>query len=138
MHVLLLEPNTLLAKTYTQALEQNGFSVAHATGAQAAVFAADKQQPDVVILELQLPAHSGLEFLHEFRSYPEWQDVPVIVHSMLPPPQTLQVEESLRRDLGVRVLLYKPRTTLAQLLRTVREQTQPATPDPATLDMGRA
>jgi len=124
MHVLLLEPNTLLAQTYTQALQQDGFSVAHAASAQTAVFAADKHQPDVVILELQLPEHSGLEFLHEFRSYPEWKDVPVIVHSMLPPTQTIQVEESLRRDLGVKALLYKPRTSLTQLLQTVREQTR--------------
>jgi DNA-binding response OmpR family regulator len=126
MHVLLLEPNTLLAQTYTHALQQSGFTVSHAAGAQAAVFAADKQRPDVVILELQLPAHSGLEFLHEFRSYPEWQGVPVIVHSMLPPTQTLQVEESLRRDFGVKALLYKPRTSLTQLLKTVREQTRQA------------
>lgn len=124
MHILLVEPNTLLAQTYTQALQQNGFSVAHAASAQAAIFTADKQRPGLVILELQLPAHSGLEFLHEFRSYPEWQDIPVVVHSMLPPTQTLQVEESLRRDLGVRALLYKPRTSLAQLLRVVRQQTQ--------------
>jgi CheY-like chemotaxis protein len=121
MHVLLLEPNTLLAKTYTAALQHAGHSVAHATGAQAAVNAADKRQPDVVVLELQLPAHSGLEFLHEFRSYPEWQAVPVVVHSMVSPAQTAAVEEGLRRDLGVHAVLYKPRTSLQQLLRAVRE-----------------
>jgi DNA-binding response OmpR family regulator len=121
MHVLLLEPNTLLAKTYTEAFRLAGHSVAHATGAQAAVDAADKQSPDVVVLELQLPAHSGLEFLHEFRSYPEWQDVPVVVHSLVSPVQTAVVEESLRRDLGVRAVLYKPRTSLRRLLGAVRE-----------------
>jgi DNA-binding response OmpR family regulator len=121
MHVLLLEPNTLLAKTYTEAFRLAGHSVAHATGAQAAVDAADRQQPDVVVLELQLPAHSGLEFLHEFRSYPEWQGVPVVVHSMVSPTQTSAVEESLKRDLGVWAVLYKPRTSLQRLLGAVRE-----------------
>ncbi|HEX7963470.1 MAG TPA: response regulator [Candidatus Saccharimonadales bacterium] len=121
MHVLLLEPNTLLAKTYTEALQRAGHSVAHATGAQTAVDAADKQLPDIVILELQLPRHSGLEFLHEFRSYPEWQAVPVIVHSMLPPTHTAAVAENLQADLGVRAILYKPRTSLQRLLRAVRE-----------------
>jgi DNA-binding response OmpR family regulator len=124
MHVLLLEPNTLLAQTYRSALTHAGFSVAHALGAQGAVDAADKQLPDVVIVELQLPAHSGVEFLHEFRSYPEWQHVPVIVHSVLPPMQLAGAEESLRRDLGVRAILYKPRTSLEQLLRVVREHTR--------------
>jgi DNA-binding response OmpR family regulator len=122
MHVLLLEPNTLLAQAYTQALAHAGFSVAHATSAQIAVDAADKQLPDVVVLELQLPMHSGVEFLHEFRSYAEWQQVPVIVHSALPPAQVAAVAESLQRDLGVRAMLYKPRTSLQQLLRAVREQ----------------
>lgn len=69
MHVLLIEPNTLLAATYRQALQHAGHEVRHVTGAQAAVMAADGRTPDVVVLELQLPQHSGLEFLHEFRSY---------------------------------------------------------------------
>jgi DNA-binding response OmpR family regulator len=122
MHVLLLEPNILLARTYTDALTHAGFSVAHAATAQTAIDAADKQHPDVVVVELQLPMHSGVEFLHEFRSYPEWQDVPVIVHSVLPPMQLTAVRSSLERDLGVRAILYKPRTSLQQLLRAVREQ----------------
>ena len=102
-------------------------SVACATTAQTAVDAADKQRPDVVILELQLAAHSGVEFLHEFRSYPEWQSVPVIVQSGLPPAQLAEAQDSLRRDLGVRTILYKPRTTLQQLLRAVREHTPKGT-----------
>lgn len=122
MHILLLEPNTLLAETYSRALVHAGFTVAVAAGAQSAIDAADTRRPDVVVAELQLPAHSGVEFLHEFRSYPEWQQVPVIVHSVLPPVQTAPVAESLRRDLGVRTILYKPRTSLQQLLRAVREQ----------------
>jgi DNA-binding response OmpR family regulator len=126
MHILLLEPNTLLAKSYTQAFQLAGHTVGHATGAQAAVDVADKQTPDVVVVELQLPQHTGLEFLHEFRSYPEWQDVPVVVHSMLPPSQSAAVANVLRRDLGVRIMLYKPRTTLQQLLRAVREAVEPA------------
>jgi DNA-binding response OmpR family regulator len=128
MHVLLLEPNTLLARTYADALEHAGFSVAYAATAQSAIDAADKQCPGLVVVELQLPAHSGVEFLHEFRSYPEWQSVPVIVLSVLPPVQLAAVQGSLERDLGVRAILYKPRTSLAQLLRAVREQSRQEQP----------
>ncbi|HSW99018.1 MAG TPA: response regulator [Candidatus Saccharimonadales bacterium] len=120
MHVLLLEPNTLLAQTYATMLGAAGYSVAHAATAQSAIDAADQQQPDVVILELQLAAHSGVEFLHEFRSYPEWRQVPAVVQSALPPATLTAAQESLRRDLGVHAVLYKPRTTLQQLLRVVR------------------
>ncbi|HKU18246.1 MAG TPA: response regulator [Candidatus Saccharimonadales bacterium] len=121
MHVLLLEPNTILAKMYSRALSDAGHSVAHATGAQAAIDAADKQQPDVVVLELQLPTHSGIEFLHEFRSYPEWQQVPVIVHTLIVPPKIAVVSELLARDLGVAITLYKPQTSLRELIRAVEQ-----------------
>jgi DNA-binding response OmpR family regulator len=118
--LLLVEPNTLLAQTYTAALQHAGFSVAHATGAQTGIDAADAHMPAVVILELQLPEHSGLEFLHEFRSYAEWRDVPVIVNTMLPPSKLRPLAAALEGELGIRAILYKPRTSLDDLLRAVR------------------
>ena len=120
-HVLLIEPNTLLAKTYTQALAHAGFTVSHAVGAQAAIDAADKAVPDIVIVELQLSQHSGIEFLHEFRSYAEWLHIPVIVNTALPPTNMMLAKGPLKRDLGVRAILYKPRTTLQDIIRVVRE-----------------
>lgn len=126
-NVLLLEPNTVLAQTYTAALEHAGHSVVHVTGAQVAINAADKLTPDIVILELQLPRHSGIEFLHEFRSYPEWSGIPVIVSTMLAPHQVAPVSHALKRDLGVGAILYKPRTTLHDIVRLIREYVVPAT-----------
>lgn len=120
-HILLIEPNTLLAKTYTQALQHAGHSVDHVRGAQAAIDAADKHLPDMVIVELHLPQHSGIEFLHEFRSYAEWTSVPVVVNTALPPSDLLRAEGPLSRDLGVREVLYKPRTTLQDIVRAARE-----------------
>ena len=124
-HILLVEPNTLLAETYTQALRHAGHSVAHATGAQGGIDAADKQMPDVVILELQLPRHNGIEFLHEFRTYAEWSDVPVVVNTLVQPGSLMLSKAPLKRDLGVVEFLYKPRTTLHDIIRVVREHAVP-------------
>lgn len=125
-HILLLEPNTVLAKTYTLALQHVGHMVAHVTGAQAAIDAADKQAPDVVIMELQLPNHSGIEFLHEFRSYSEWLHIPVVINTALTPFHMLPAKEPLKRDLGVTEVLYKPQTTLQDLVRVARQHLLPA------------
>lgn len=121
-HVLLLEPNTLLARTYTQALQQMGHSVAAASGAQQAIQAADMHQPDVVVVELQLPSHNGIEFLHEFRSYPEWQHVPVVVNTTLPPVRMQRHVAALQQNLGVTTILYKPTATLADIVRAVQAE----------------
>ncbi|HEX7368327.1 MAG TPA: hypothetical protein VF261_01570, partial [Candidatus Saccharimonadales bacterium] len=81
----------------------------------------DAAAPDLVILEMQLVSHSGVEFLYEFRSYPEWQRVPVLVHSVVPPGEFQGSRQLLCEHLGVERYLYKPRTSLAKLLRTVDE-----------------
>jgi CheY-like chemotaxis protein len=119
-HILLLEPNTLLARTYAQVLIQAGHTVTAARGAQQAIHAADQQSPDVVVLELQLPEHNGIEFLHEFRSYPEWQQVPVVVNTTLAPVMMQQFAPVLQHDLGVCAILYKPTATLADICRAVK------------------
>jgi DNA-binding response OmpR family regulator len=120
VHVLLVEPDTLLARTYRNALEQQGHTVAHSRSAQNAVHLADEQTPDVVVLELQLPHHNGVEFLYEFRSYSEWLQVPIVVHSFVP-PQELTLASTLRRELGVRTVLHKPATSLAALCLAVQK-----------------
>ncbi len=121
-HVLLLEPNTLLAQTYAAALECDNHSVTAVHDAQAGITAADEHTPDLIIVELQLSRHNGIEFLHELRSYYEWRSIPVIVHTTLAPPHLAAAGELLRTNLGVQAVLYKPQTSLAELLRVVRGQ----------------
>ncbi len=117
MNILLIEPDRLLAETYFKALMAEGHHVVACAGAQTAILAADQQTPDLVILELQLVEHSGIEFLYEFRSYPEWQDVPVVVQTFVPPAEFNGSRQLLTGELGVRAYLYKPRATLADLIK---------------------
>jgi DNA-binding response OmpR family regulator len=125
-NILMLEPDAVLARTYRQAFEHMGHTVRRTVSAQDAVFLVDEQLPDVVLVEIQLTAHSGIEFLYELRSYAEWQRVPVIIHSCIPPTEFQDSMELMRGLLNVRSYLYKPHTTLQSLLRAVREITEPA------------
>lgn len=121
MNVLIVEPDIILAKLYIQAFERKGHSVSCARNAQSAISAADVKCPDVVVLELQLAAHSGAAFLYEFRSYTDWLQIPIVVHT-LTPPDSLQVFEKTFEELGVAAQLYKPATSLRQLVDTVEER----------------
>ena len=126
-HVLLLEPDAVLASSYQNALAHAGHTVSVVHGAQAAVSAADQQTPDVIILELQLSNHSGIEFLYEFRSYPEWQTIPVVVQSFIPEREFAASKVLMRNELGVVAYLYKPRTSLHQLTQVINEHAAIAT-----------
>jgi len=129
MNILLIEPDKLLATTYAKALRGEGYAVRHSANAQEAIFNSDNAAPDLVILELQLVSHSGIEFLYEFRSYPEWQDIPVIILSQVPPTEFLHSQKLLRDELGVADYQYKPHTTLVKLLQAVQKTAQIITPN---------
>lgn len=118
MHVLLIEPNTVLAASYVAALEAAQHTVVHARTAQQAVMAADKKAPELVILELQMARHNGIEFLYEFKSYVEWQHIPVVVLTVLPPAE-LKKLTVLGRELGVSAVLGKSTSSLADLCAVV-------------------
>lgn len=126
--ILMLEPDAVLAGTYRQAFQLEGHTVRRAVSAQDAVFQVDERQPDVILVELQLVAHSGIEFLYELRSYPEWQYIPVLIHSCIPPLEFESSRALLKDLLMVSKYLYKPQTTLQTLLREVRSATA-APPD---------
>jgi len=116
----MLEPDAVLADVYSQALALDGHVVRRTVTAQDGVFKVDELRPDLILVELQLVAHSGIEFLYELRSYGDWQTIPVIVHSCIPPTEFEDSAQLLRELLHVRTYLYKPQTTLKALLREVR------------------
>ena len=117
--ILLLEPNVQMGRIYAAGLQAGGHQVAVATTAQDAICEADEQRPDVVILEIQLTKHSGIEFLYEFRSYADWQQVPALVVSQVPPGEFKASRDLLSRRLGVKAYHYKPQTSLRTLLQAV-------------------
>ena len=124
MRVLLIEPNKILATTYTQALVRSNHDVDWHCGAQTAIHAIDINRPDVIVLEPQLVSHSGIEFLYELRSYSDLQDIPVVVHSFVPDTAFSSQTKMLDR-LGVALYLYKPQTNLRQFIAGLNTVAQP-------------
>ena len=122
--ILIIEPDRVLADIYRTFLEANGHEVLMCASAQSSIFAADAIIPDLVIMEVQLINHSGIEFLYEFRSYPEWQEVPVIILSNVPPAEFSGSKDLLMGELGVRAYYYKTKTSLSDLLAAVDEMLQ--------------
>lgn len=116
--ILLIEPDYVLARTYYEALSRAGHQVIPTAGAQTALLVADDIKPELIILELQLIEHSGVEFLYELRSYPDWQHLPVILHTQVPPAEFNQSRELLKQ-LNIQTYLYKPQTTLQELVDEV-------------------
>lgn len=118
MNVLLIEPDARLAAIYSQTLIAAGHVVRHSQLAQQAVHVAEDFIPAVVVLELQLVGHNGIEFLYEFRSYAEWKDIPVVLLTMVA-PHSLGITKELLDQFGIVDVLYKPATNLRQLVQSI-------------------
>lgn len=120
MNILLIEADKVLGESSVNVLEAAGFKVTWKRSAQTGLDALDDYLPDIILLEIQLGNHNGIEFLYEINSYPEWQRVPIIIHTINPKAQDEIFKEAFKQ-LGVRDILYKPRTSTVQLVRTVKK-----------------
>lgn len=115
MNVLLIEPDKVLGQAIVESLHVQAHDVVWCRTAQSALDSLDRQTPDLVILELQLGIHNGIEFLYEMRSYPEWNSIPVIVHTINANALDERFQAAFRQ-IGVQAVLYKPRTSTKKLI----------------------
>lgn len=118
MNVLIVEPDKQLAQNYQKACQLAGMRARSAHTAQEAVMMVDDDMPDVVVLELLMSGHNGIEFLYELRSYSDWKNLPVVILSFVPVAD-FSTDEALLQQLGIVEYLYKPAISLAQLTTTL-------------------
>lgn len=122
-HILLIEPDLVTAQNTASYLKRKGHKVTHAKSAQAGIDAADTSCPDLVVLDLELPGHSGLEFLHELRSYPDWQNLPAIIYGSI--SSDLLNSPKVQSALTVSAYIHKPSTSLRELSAAIDKLLQP-------------
>jgi DNA-binding response OmpR family regulator len=123
-NVLLLETDYQLAKHTGDYLKLQGHQVVSFCDPQSAISSADSHCPDVIVLNLILAGRSGIEFLYELRSYPEWQQIPVIAIGKLSAGE-LEDYAPVFAQLNVKRHLYKPMAPLAELAATIESVLQP-------------
>src|SRR5437868_2205469 len=123
--ILLLETDRQLAQNLKGYFGQAGHELLAYSDPQQAVIAADKNHPDIVILDLILASRSGIEFLYELRSYPDWHNIPVIVTGKLTADE-LEAFSAAFQELGVSKYLHRQTAALADFLTETESLLQPA------------
>lgn len=79
--VLIVDDDPVLRRTFNSALQAAGFEVAFATDAMSALSQTRGQKPDLILLDLGLPAGGGITFLERLQQFPHLATIPVIVVS---------------------------------------------------------
>lgn len=121
--IILLETDQLIAQNICHFIRKAGHQMEWYIDPQGAMDSIDEELPEVIILDLLLVEHNGIEFLYELRSYPEWNKIPIVVFSSVSPAELGASAASLH-ELGISAYHYKPITSLAQLAQTVENALQ--------------
>jgi two-component system cell cycle response regulator DivK len=76
--ILLVEDNPVNRRLAVFLLRSQGYEVREATTAQEALEALEKERPDLILMDIQLPGMDGLEVTRKLKAQPATADIPVI------------------------------------------------------------
>ena len=115
--ILFIEDEAGLQKVITETLVAEGFEVLSALDGELGLSQAQKEHPDLILLDLILPKKDGFTVLKELKENPETQDIPVIVLTNL--ETAGDVEKIL--SLGATTYLVKVNYDLADIVKKVKD-----------------
>jgi len=110
--VLIVDDDSALRRLLRAALTARGYDVVEATDGQEGLLAMEKEDPDLVLLDIAMPKMTGWEVLEALRERPELEKIPIVVISALG-------DEVRARGLGALAVLVKP-FMMDRLYETVR------------------
>lgn len=81
--ILIIEDSASFRKIYKRVLEGDGFKILEAEDGETGWDLVQKEQPDLVLLDLVLPNISGFEVLKKIRADKLTREIPVLILSVL-------------------------------------------------------
>ena len=125
-HILLVDDDELLRRSLAYNLERAGYRASTAANAEDALALAQRDRPDLVILDIGLPGMDGLDALRQFQSR---LGLPVIFLTA----RRRELDEILGLELGADDYVTKPfdLDVLLARVRAVLRRAQAAAPGPA-------
>jgi two-component system, cell cycle response regulator DivK len=113
--VLIVEDNELNMKLFQDLLEAHGYSTIGTRNGIETLDLARKHQPDLILMDIQLPEVSGLEVTKWLKDDPELKFIPVIAVTAF----AMKGDEGRIREGGCEAYLSKP-ISVGKFLETVR------------------
>lgn len=124
-NIILIESDRLLAGNLIKYFKGQGHDIVWQVDPQTAMNQADNNCPDLIILDMVLAGRTGAEFLYEFRSYSDWQKIPVVIFSNLPYEELSSPLDSMEH-LHIAAYHHKASTSFERLAQSIEQLLQSA------------
>lgn len=118
--ILFIEDEPDLQRTMGAALDNAGFLVLKALDGELGLKLAQKEKPDLILLDLILPKMDGFEILNTLKKDTATKNIPVVVLTNL--EGSFDVEKALR--LGATTYLVKANYDLTEVIAYIKRITQ--------------
>jgi DNA-binding response OmpR family regulator len=133
-HILLVDDDALMRRSLAFNLEHSGYRTSNAASAEDALALAQRDPPELVLLDIGLPGMDGLDALRHFK---EQFEAPVIFVTA----RRREFDEVLGLELGADDYITKPfdlDVLLARIKAVLRrmEKTSPLSPTPNSVQVG--
>lgn len=114
--ILIIEDDGFLRSLAITKLEKEGFAVLMGADGQEGLAVAQKELPDLIILDLMLPVVSGFDVLKNLKASDATKNIKVIVFSNLGEESDIKT----CMDLGANDYLVKANFTLDELVEKIK------------------
>jgi two-component system cell cycle response regulator DivK len=113
--ILIIEDNNLNMKLFADLLQAQGYGVLQSGEGVRGVALARQHRPDLVVMDIQLPAISGLEVTRWLKEDPDLAHIPVVAVTAF----AMKGDETRILEGGCEAYIAKP-ISVAAFLETIR------------------
>lgn len=113
--ILFVEDESALQRALTSILSEKGYEVLSALDGEIGLELAQKEIPDLILLDLVLPKKDGFEVLSGLKQNPSTKNIPVIILTNL--ESSLDVEKALQ--IGATTYLVKTNYKLEEVVEKI-------------------
>ena len=115
--VMWVEDDKFLSDLIARKLSKEKCVLRHAIEGESALVMAEKEQPDVILLDILLPGIDGFEIISRLKKNPKTKDIPVIFLSNL----SQKSDMDRGQELGAARFLVKATVTLDEIVNTIKQ-----------------
>ena len=121
INILIADDDRDLCESLNQRLRYEGFEALAAYEGVRVIEAAHRHQPDLILLDINMPAGTGMTVLRALRSREDTKKIPIIVMTAMEEPGLKErvlfegANDFLKKPFEIQLLLNKIRTFLGGL-----------------------
>ncbi len=111
--ILIVDDDPIVVKYIKNVLENNGYETCSAANGQAAFEQIQKEKPDLITLDLEMPEEWGPRFYRKMSKDPNVKDTPVIVIS------GMSGKHAIKKAVAYLAKPFDPDKLLAMVKKTI-------------------